>query len=58
MYSVKVYARNNAVMIDSQVFATRPEAVEYFDSTGTGEGYWSELHQEHLGYSVCIVSNV
>jgi len=58
MYSVKVYARKNAVMIDSQVFATHADAVEYFDNTGIGEGYWSELHREHLGYSVMLHSNV
>ena len=58
MYSVKVYARKNAVMIDSQVFATRPSAEDYYLKVGTGEGYWAELHKEFLGYSIMQSSTV
>ena len=43
MYSVKVYARRNAVEIDSQVFDNRKDAEQYFVQTGIGESYWSEL---------------
>ena len=43
MYSVKVFARRNAVEIDSQVFDNRQDAEQYFVQTGIGENYWSEL---------------
>jgi hypothetical protein len=49
MYSVKVYNRNNAVMIDSTVFPTRSQADEHYLSVGFGEGYWAELHKEFFG---------
>lgn len=43
MYSVKVFARRNAVEIDNQVFDNRQDAEQYFVQTGIGESYWSEL---------------
>ena len=58
MYSVKVYNRSNAVMVESQVFATRQGAEDYYLKAGTGEGYWAELHKEFLGYSIMQASTV
>ena len=58
MYSVKIYNRKNAVMVDSVVFPTRSQADEHYLSVGFGEGYWVELHKEYLGYSVTMASTV
>lgn len=58
MYSVKVFNRSNAVMVDSQVFATRQGAEKYYLYVGTGEGYWAELHKEFVGYSIMQASTV
>ena len=58
MYSVKVYNRKNAVMVDSVVFPTRAQADKHYLSVGFGEGYWAELHKEFLGYSISMASTV
>ena len=43
MFTVKVYQRKDARVIDNQVFDNMPDAVEYFNATGFGESYWTEM---------------
>lgn len=56
MYEIKVFSRKNASLLDSQVFPSLKEAVAYFNQTGIGEGYWTELRKE-TSVTVTLVSN-
>jgi hypothetical protein len=59
MYQVKVYTRQNAILVmESPILESRKEADEYYLSTGFGEGYWSEIHKIYPGYSETMLSNV
>ena len=56
-YEIKVFNRSNAVTIDSQEFTSFKEAMNYFNETGIGEGYWTELRKVYPGYTITMVSN-
>ena len=56
MYQIKVFSRKDARPLDSQVFPSLKEAVAYFNQTGIGEGYWTELRKE-TSVTVTLVSN-
>lgn len=56
MYQIKVFSRKDAKPLDSQEFTSLQEAVAYFNETGIGEGYWTELRKE-TSVTVTLVSN-
>lgn len=56
MYQIKVFSRKNATTLDSQEFTSLKEAMDYYNQTGIGEGYWTELRKVDFT-TVTLVSN-
>lgn len=56
MYQIKVFSRKDAKPLDSQEFTSLHEAMNYFNETGIGEGYWTELRKVDTT-TVTLVSN-
>lgn len=57
-YRVKIWNRNNGMIVDSVDFYNLKNAQRYYRSVGFGEGYWADLEQLFEGYSVTISSTV
>jgi hypothetical protein len=52
MYQVKIYAHRDASLVaESELFQSRDEADEYARLAGSGEGYWTEIHESFVVWS-------
>lgn len=58
-YIVKVYNNHNATLeSESPVMESYLEANQVFLATGSGEGYWAELHQVYPNYTVTLATSL
>jgi N-glycosylase/DNA lyase len=52
MFEIKIFQRSNASLVETRVFDNMSDALENYNATGSGEGYWTEMRQVFDGYTV------
>jgi hypothetical protein len=52
MFEIKIFQASNASLVESRVFDNIADALENYNATGSGEGYWVELREAFDGYTI------
>jgi len=52
MFEIKIFQASNASLVETRVFDTLSDALDNYNASGFGEGYWTEMRQVYPDYTV------
>jgi len=52
MFEIKIFQSSNASLVETRVFDNFSDALENYNATGSGEGYWVEMRQVYDDHTV------